>query len=49
MHYLNDIHPTIKFTLEDSSKTGKAAFLDTLVTIDQNSKYSTELFNVYQA
>ena len=44
MHYLNDIHPTIKFTLEDSSKTGKVAFLDTLVTVDQNSKYSTELF-----
>ena len=44
IQYLNSIHPTIKFTLEDTHTSGKVAFLDTLVTVDSNSKYSTELY-----
>ena len=42
--YLNSIHNTIKFTLEESSASGKVAFLDTLVKVASNSKYSTELY-----
>ena len=44
IQYLNSLHHSIKFTLEDSSASGKVAFLDTLVTVDLNSKYSTELY-----
>ena len=44
IEYLNSLHHSIKFTLEDSSKSGKVAFLDTLITLDSNSKYSTELY-----
>ena len=44
LEYLNSIHPTIKFTLEDSSASGKVPYLDTLITVHQNYKYSTELY-----
>ena len=43
--YLNSVHPTIKFTLEDSYTSGQVTFLDTLVKVDrQNFTYSTELY-----
>ena len=42
--YLNSLHANIKFTLEDSSRSGQVAFLDTLLTVDSNYKYSTELY-----
>ena len=44
MDYLNSIHSNIKFTLEDTSASGTVAFLDTIIKVDQNFKYSTELY-----
>ena len=44
IEHLNSIHSTIKFTLEDTNASGKVPFLDTLIKVDQNFKYSTELF-----
>ena len=42
--YMNSIHPSIRFTIEDSRRTGSIPFLDTRLSVDKDSKYSTELF-----
>ena len=41
---LNSIHPTIKFTIETTVKTGSIAFLDTTISIRPNGSFSTELY-----
>ena len=43
-NYMNTIHPSIKFTIEDSHTSGSIPYLDTLLSVDKDSKYSTELF-----
>ena len=44
--YLNSLHPTIKFTVEDThaSSSGKIPFLDTEISVDEDFKYTTELY-----
>ena len=39
---LNNFHPTIKFTMESTAKTGSLAFLDTIIRIQPNGSFSTE-------
>ena len=42
--YLNSVHPNIKFTMERSDVTGMLPFLDTVITVNSNGSYSTELY-----
>ena len=41
---LNSIHPSIKFTMESSTKTGSIAFLDTTISVKPDGSYTTELY-----
>lgn len=42
--YLNSLHSTIKFTVEDTTVSGEIPFLDTKISVDENYKYATELY-----
>lgn len=44
LNYMNSVHPSIKFTMDDSHSTGSISYLDTLISIGSDGKYSTELF-----
>ena len=41
---LNSIHPSIKFTMESTIKTGSIAFLDTSISVKPDGNYTTELY-----
>ena len=41
---INGYHPTIKFTLEHAYDTGTMSFLDTMITVHPDGRYTTELF-----
>ena len=45
VNFINGIHPAIQFTVERSDAgDGKLAFLDTLITVQSDGTYSTELY-----
>ena len=41
---INGFHPKIKFTLEHTHESGTLSFLDTMITVNPNGGYTTELF-----
>ena len=45
-HFLNSFHPALKFTIERTDKTPNSSipFLDTLITVQDNDTYTTELY-----
>ena len=44
--FLNEFHPALRFTIErtDKSKSSCIPFLDTLITVQDDGRYSTELY-----
>ena len=44
--FLNGFHPALKFTIERTDRTpnGSIPFLDTLITVQDDGKYTTELY-----
>ena len=44
LQHLNQAHDTVKFTMESTADQGKLAFLDTLISVDEDGKYQTELY-----
>ena len=41
---INSYHPKIKFTLEHTYYSGTLSFLDTMITVNPDGTYTTELF-----
>jgi len=42
--YLNSLHQSIKFTMEDTHSSGSIPYLDTLIKLENSGAYSTELY-----
>ena len=45
-HFINNFHKSLKFTIErsDHTRNNQIAFLDTLLTVQPNGRFTTELY-----
>ena len=42
--HINNVHPSIKFTIESTDNTKSIPFLDTRITVEPTGQYTTELY-----
>ena len=44
LEHINQVHPSIRFTMETTEHDGSLPFLDTKITVEPSGKYTTELY-----